>query len=118
MNQRINPFANLAEPVIPVFKTKPRQSAQIEPEIIARIADDNNFPSRQAAPTAQPPSRKRRTYTTGRNQQFNIKASGSTIERFHRMADDFHVPLCELLELALDALQRERTLDPSGNPPA
>jgi hypothetical protein len=73
-------------------------------ETIERIAEENNFQSRQAAKTPKEPKRKRRVYTTGRNRQFNIKATAETVERFNKMADERKVPLCELMELALDAL--------------
>jgi hypothetical protein len=49
--------------------------------------------------------RKRRVYTTGRNRQFNIKATAETVERFYKLADEHDVPLGELLELALYALE-------------
>jgi hypothetical protein len=105
MSGRINAFADLKEP--PVFTTKPRKETAVEEETVARIAEENNFPSRQAPKTAKEPRRKRRVYTTGRNRQFNIKATAETVERFYKMADDRRVPLCELLEQALDALERE-----------
>jgi hypothetical protein len=104
MSGRVNPFANLTEPV--VFTTKPRQKDPVVEEAIARIAEENNFPSRQAAKSPKAPSRKRRVYTTGRNRQFNIKATPETVERFYKMADAQQVPLCQLLERALDALER------------
>jgi hypothetical protein len=104
MSPRVNPFANLPEP--PVFTTKPRKEKPVAEEAIARIAEDNGFPSRQAPKTPKEPRRKRRVYTTGRNRQFNIKATPETVERFYKMADERKVPLCELLELALDALER------------
>jgi hypothetical protein len=106
MNTRVNPFATLAEP--PVFTTKTRTEKPIPTETIERIAEENNFPSRQAAKTPREPRRKRRVYTTGRNRQFNIKATAETVERFCKLADEFQVPLCELLELALEALQQVR----------
>src|SRR5580692_9912805 len=104
MNERVNPFATLAEP--PVFATKTKTEKPIPNETIERIAEENNFPSRQAAKPPKEPRRKRRVYTTGRNRQFNIKATAETVERFYKMADERHVPLCELLEQALDALDR------------
>jgi hypothetical protein len=104
MSGRINPFANLTEP--PVFTTKPKKEKPVAEEAIARLAEDNNFPSRQAPRAAKEPRRKRRVYTTGRNRQFNIKATAETVERFYKMADARHVPLCQLLEEALDALER------------
>jgi hypothetical protein len=104
MNTRVNPFATLAEP--PVFATKTKTEKPVPAETIERIAEENNFPSRQAAKVPKEPRRKRRVYTTGRNRQFNIKATAETVERFYKMADERKVPLCELLEQALDALDR------------
>jgi hypothetical protein len=104
MNARVNPFATLAEP--PVFTVKAKTEKPVPAETIERIAEENNFPSRQAAKAPKEPRRKRRVYTTGRNRQFNIKATAETVERFYKMADERRVPLCELLEQALDALER------------
>jgi hypothetical protein len=55
-----------------------------------------------------PPARHRpgRRYKTGRNQQINIKATPEAIERLYKMADARRVPLGELLERALDALEQ------------
>jgi hypothetical protein len=103
MTARVNSFLNLAEP--PVFTTKAKTEKPVQAETMERIAEENNFPSRQAA---KAPRRKRRVYTTGRNRQFNIKATAETVERFYKMADERRVPLCELLEQALDALDRAR----------
>ena len=47
-----------------------------------------------------------RRYRTGRNQQINIKATPQVIERLYKMADAKRVPLGELLEQALDALEK------------
>jgi hypothetical protein len=105
MSPRVNPFANLTEP--PVFTTKPRKETPVAEDAIARIAEENIFPSRQAAKTPKELRRKRRIYTTGRNRQFNIKATAETVERFYKMADERHVALCELLEHPLDALERK-----------
>lgn len=101
--QRVNPFAGLAD--MPVFEPKPRRKNPVARETIEQIAQDNGFPSRQA-PKAREQRRKRRTYTTGRNRQFNIKATSETVERFYKMADERKVALCALLEQALDALER------------
>jgi len=107
MSTRVNPFANLAEP--PVFTTKTKTDKPVRTETIERIAEENNFPSRQAAKPPKEPKRKRRVYTTGRNRQFNIRATAENVDRFYKMADERKVPLCELMELALDALEREGT---------
>jgi hypothetical protein len=104
MNQRVNPFAKLTE--APVFQTKPKTEKPVAKEAIERIAQENNFPSRQAPKASAVPRRKRRVYRTGRNQQLNIKATGETIERFLKAADDRNVPLGELLKQLLDTLDR------------
>lgn len=130
MSGRANPFGDLDD-FAPKTAAKPVEPAQIE-----RLAQENNFPSRQAAPAAKPPQaaattpaaapapapapaptptaspvaapapRPHRRYTTGRNQQVNIKATPDTIARFHRLADAHRVPLGELLDQALAALER------------
>jgi hypothetical protein len=105
MTGRVNPFADLTTP-LPSFTTKPKKEKPVEEEAIARIAAENNFPSRQAPKISREPKRKRRVYTTGRNRQFNIKVTAETVERFYKMADERKVPLCALLEEALDALER------------
>ena len=108
---RANPFVDLGEFEV---KSKPRP---IEKAAIERLAQETGFPSRQAPsisarPATVPitPSRKKgRRYTTGRNQQINIKAKAETIERLYKIADARNVPLGEVLELALDALDRKET---------
>jgi hypothetical protein len=104
MNQRVNPFAKLNE--VPVFQTKPKTEKPVAKEAIERIAQENNFPSRQAPKAPATPRRKRRVYRTGRNQQLNIKATGETIDRFLKAADDRNVPLGELLKQLLDTVDR------------
>jgi hypothetical protein len=103
MNTRVNAFANLTEP--PFFTTKPKKETPVTEEAITRIAQEHNFPSRQAANAPKEPKRKPRIYRTGRNQQFNAKATPETIQRFYKLADDKRVPLGELLKLGLDALE-------------
>lgn len=99
---RANPFADLGD-FAPNAPAKPVEAQQIE-----RIANEMGFPSRQAAtaPTVAKSTLGRRRYTTGRNQQLNIKATATTIERFYRLADRQGVPLGELLEQALQALEK------------
>lgn len=101
--ERVNPFADSS--VAPTFAVKPKATKPAVKEQIDRLALDNNFPSRQPVRAAANTPRKRRVYKTGRNQQLNFKATAATIDRFYRMADTKRVPLCELLELALDALE-------------
>lgn len=116
MSDRVNPFANIKEP--PVFTTKPKPEKSVEDESIARLAEQHNFPSRQAAKTPKTERRKPRTHRTGRNQQFNAKATAETINRIYILADEKNVPLGELIRLAIDALEREedsRTQDLKKN---
>lgn len=104
MNTRVNAFATLQDP--PIFTPKTKPERLVQKETIERIAEDNNFPSRQAPKPVKEPRRKRRVHRTGRNRQFNLKAKNETVERFYKMADERHVPLGELLEQALEALDR------------
>jgi hypothetical protein len=112
---RVNPFANLAEP--PVFTTKPKAEKPVSTDTIERIAADNNFPSRQAPKAPNEPRRKRRVHMTGRNRQFNIRASAETLDRFYKLADERKVTLCQLMELAVDALERAGDLHPNQKAP-
>jgi hypothetical protein len=58
MNQRVNPFADLAAPV---FNPKPRKNARaVANETVEQIAEDNNFVSRHPARPPKEPRRKRR----------------------------------------------------------
>ena len=107
MNERANPFADLKIPT--TFSTKPRAEKPVEEHNIARIADDNNFPSRQAAKPPKADKRKPRIHRTGRNQQFTAKATAETVGKIYKLADERKVPLGELLRLAIDALEREGT---------
>jgi len=107
MSGRVNAFENLAE--APVFEVKPKAEKPPAKDTVDRIADDNGFPSRQARKKAAGPARKPRLYRTGRNRHFGVKTTDATIERYYRMADERNVPLCVLLELALDALERAGT---------
>lgn len=105
MTERANPFANLSRP--PILETRARKDKPVANETIEGIAADHNFPSRQARRQPNVPKRKPRLYRTGRNCNFGVKASNDTIERYHKMADDRGVTRARLLELALDALERE-----------
>ena len=106
MTERVNPFANINQDP-PVFTTKPKAAKPVEEETIARIAEQNNFPSRQATKPQKADRRKPRIHRTGRNVQFNAKATTETINKIYKLADERKVPLGELLKLAVDALERE-----------
>jgi hypothetical protein len=105
MSDRVSPFGDLKdfEPAQP----KERRPKPVEKAVIDQVAADNGFPSRQASkpePVATP--RKQRRYTTGRNQQINIKATAETIDRLNAIADRMNVPLGEVLARALNALEK------------
>jgi hypothetical protein len=106
MAERIDPFATLINPPDFAPKPKPKRERPVLDEAIDRIADENGFPSRQAVRAPKQPKRKARTYRTGRNRQFNMKATPESVDRFYRLADERNVPLGALLDLALDALER------------
>jgi methylmalonyl-CoA mutase N-terminal domain/subunit len=106
MNDRVNPFANINQDP-PVFTTKPKADKPVETETIALIAEQNNFPSRQATKPAKAERRKPRIHRTGRNVQFNAKATAETISRVYKQADEMKVTLGEWMKLAADALDRE-----------
>lgn len=109
--ERVNPFADLSD-----FVAKPvaKPIRQVEAAQIDQIAEEHGFPSRQPPKSAPDGTvsgiKARRRYTTGRNQQINIKATAETIARLYRLADAERLPLGELLEQALDALERRQGL--------
>ena len=104
MSARVNPFADLDD--VPAFGIKPRKEKPVENEAIDRLAEDNNFPSRQAKRVAKEPKHKPRLHRTGRDQQFSVKTTPETKARFYRMADERKTTLGQLFEQALDALDR------------
>jgi hypothetical protein len=103
MSERANPFADLKIPQ--TFSTKPKAARPVEEQTIARIADDNNFTSREP-PKPKTPKRKPRVHRTGRNQQFTAKVTAETIAKIYKLADDRKIPLGELLRLAVDAMEK------------
>lgn len=104
---RANPFGDLGD----FASKKEPQKKPVEKQQIEQLAQENGFPSRSAAepkqniPVAARPLERRR-YTTGRNQQLNIKAKAETIALFYKLADQERVPLGELLERALASYDR------------
>ena len=108
MNERVNAFANLKDP--PVFKPRRKAVTSIATEAVDRIAEQNNFLSRDPRQEGATPKRQPRTYRTGRNRHFAVKATTQTVERFHKAADERNVTLARLLELALDALENMKAV--------
>jgi hypothetical protein len=106
---RVNPFVDIDEP--PVFTTKPKPEKPAEKASIARLGEEHNFTSRQAPKTPKESRHKARTHRTGRNVQFNCKATPETVQRFYKSADDRSVVLGELMRLGLDALDAVEALE-------
>lgn len=106
MTERSNPFADLGGE-LPVFGRKPKPIRPVDTEAVDQIAEESGFVSRQAPKPTKPPKRKPRLHRTGRNENFTLKVTKETRERYHRMADEHGVLLARLLELALDALERQ-----------
>ena len=99
-------------------KAGPDKSAPM-PEQVKAIAEEARFRSREPTPAPAPePKRLRRRYRTGRNVQFNVKASQNTVDAFYAISDGNGWVLGETLEHALAALQRElRKDDGTGTSP-
>ena len=74
-----------------------REPAKVTPELAA-----NPAPAGVIKPRRQP-----RTHRTGRNVQFNVKASQDAIDAFYRISDEQGWVLGETLEHALSALERD-----------
>jgi hypothetical protein len=78
-------------------------------EEVREVSQAAQFRSRE--PTASKPQapakRAPRIHRTGRNVQFNIKASMETVDAFYSITDKQEWVLGETLERAIEALQRE-----------
>ena len=78
--ERVDPFAGDLD--LSDFKPAAPKKPKIEPAMVREVSEANNFPSRAAS---KPPKIKavvQRRRRTGRNVQFNIKATPETIARF------------------------------------
>jgi hypothetical protein len=102
---RADPFAGDLD--LSDFKPAALRKPAVAKEAIREISEQNNFPSRAAErpAKAQPKSLPQRRRRTGRNVQFNIKATPETIARFTALADKNGWVFGEALERALDALE-------------
>lgn len=74
-------------------------------EDVRAVAEAAHFISREQA--VPPPKRVQRRHRTGRNVQFNVKASQETVDAFYAISDSKGWVLGETLEHALAALKRE-----------
>jgi hypothetical protein len=80
-----------------------------KPEEVRAVAQAAKFQSREATDPKPRANAKRapRIYRTGRNVQFNIKASLETVDSFYSITEKQNWVLGETLERAVEALQRE-----------
>jgi hypothetical protein len=102
---RVDPFGGDLDDLSD-FKPTPAKKPPVQKEAIREVSEANNFPSRapeRARPLKSVVQRRRRT---GRNVQFNIKATPETVARFTALADKHRLVFGELLDRALDALER------------
>jgi len=94
------------------FTPRTTPAAAPPQQAVREISEAAKFSSREpvkrAPSTAPPPQPKReqRRYRTGRNVQFNVKASQETVDAFYAISDQQGWVLSETLEQALGALQR------------
>lgn len=124
MNERVNPFGDLGD-----FAPAPAKPKAEILEVANQVAEQHGFPSRQpvkqaapeAAPATTPPSAPEvpvaqaqpkeqlpsRRRTTGRSEQVNIKTTFSAKKRLMEISVERDMPLGEILERALTALERE-----------
>jgi hypothetical protein len=106
---RASAFGPVPDLDISGFAPKPRPDAMApEPAKVREISEAAKFPSREAAP-AKPKKAKRapRIYRTGRNVQFNLKASQAAIDAFYELCDGQGWVMGVTFERAIAALQRE-----------
>lgn len=81
-----------------------------EAERIARQQGFAQGPAKESAlvPTSASAPRRGRRRVTGRTHQINIKTTEAAIEQFYKLADEMRAPLGEVLEQALEALEKAR----------
>ena len=96
------------------FQTPSGQGSSTAPlvpkEEVQTVAEQTGFTSREATPVQNQVTatqRKRRTYRTGRNEQFNMKVRANVKKTFLDITDQKQWVLGETLEYALAALQEK-----------
>jgi hypothetical protein len=108
--QRTSVFQDAGEIDLSGFSPKGREEGMAPaPEHVKAVAKAANFLSREAAsvPARAPKARPARIYRTGRNVQFNAKASLEVVDAIYAIAVKQGWVLGETLERAIAALRRE-----------
>ena len=114
---RASIFSNADEGIVALsgFAPKPAVQSTLPTQAqVKAISEAANFPSREVpkSKAATQGRRKPRIHRTGRNVQFNAKASQTTIDRFYALCDLKDWVLGYTLERAVDALERELKAKP------
>lgn len=101
---RINLFAETPVLSADGFAPKPAPALRVPKAEIEAIATATGFVSSQA------PAKKssQRRHTTGRVIQMNLKATPDFARRFNDLAGRIGLPLVEVFELAIEALEKEQ----------
>lgn len=103
MMDRANPLDSLN---LEEFKAKPPAGKpKQDREKIAKIAQENGFPSRQAPAKASSERPRQHYFRTGRNVQINIKGSPECDDHLRRLVEEIDAPKGVILEEALKALE-------------
>jgi hypothetical protein len=89
------------------FAPKPAAPPAPAQELVRAVSEASNFPSREQSKPAPKPKREPRRYRTGRNVQFNAKASQATVDRFYALCDQTGWVMGYTLERAVEALEKE-----------
>jgi hypothetical protein len=105
---RVNPFGDLDD-----FQPKPKSSPKpVATDVIDRIANDHNFPSRGAKPSTRPQhnnetslDRPRKKRVPKQTVQINIRVGVEDAKRFYAHVDNLKVDLNEFLTLLLDTFE-------------
>jgi hypothetical protein len=89
------------------FQTKPAEDKKPKQdrEAIAKIAEANGFPSRQAPVKASTERPRQHYFRTGRNVQMAIKGTAECHDQLQRLVEELDVPKGVILEEALKALE-------------
>jgi hypothetical protein len=114
---RVDPFAGDLD--LSEFKPAAPKKPKIEAAIIREVSEANNFPSRAVSKPQKIKPAVQRRRRTGRNVQFNIKASAETVRRFVAISDAYGWPSGLTMEHAIGALEKElaRESRPKGREP-
>jgi hypothetical protein len=111
---RHNPLGALGEDdeddQAPAPQRQPRKP-KLPKEEAERILRQEGFSQgmpKESVPAPAPAAKRGRRRITGRTHQINVKTTEAAIEQFYRIAEEMRAPLGEVLEQALEALEKAR----------